>query len=252
MPWPSGVPQAFYTTDTIRRAVLGSKDLDDNQREWAYMQAGVALEQGEALRSNMAVDTITNIDTVSAAGSDLITDTGSDFIVNGVLTQMMISINSGTGEGQRGIILEVQSPTVLRIQWLSSSDGFLDTALDTTSDAIIYARWLAILSAVDIAVVGFAPVDVALNEFFWALRKGEGDGRMGATAIALSAGGSLTADATAGQLSPTATTDLSPPCATAVHDQATDGTLFPIEANADQGISAVAYNDYSGYAPTLT
>lgn len=252
MPFPAAVPShSFLESDTVQRQVLGARDWDQWQREWVYLKAGVVLEQGEGLMSNMSIGTIiTNLDTVSAAGSDLITDTGSTFETDGVLTGMMISVHGGTGLGQFGIVLEVQSETVLRIQWLSSGDGKLDTALDTTSDLTVFAPWLGILCANDKTCIGFAQIDVALNSFFWALVNGIGYGVMD-TSVAMAENDPLTIGDTSGQLTKVAATDLDSPCATAVHIMTTDATQAVIMAHA-RTISSVPFGDQFGYQTGIT
>ncbi len=252
MPFPAAVPShSFLESDTVQRQVLGTRDWDQWQREWIYLKAGVALEQGEALMSNMAVDTIANISVIMAVGSSILDDAGTTFKTDAiVLPGMMVSISDGTGEGQVGIILEVVSETQIRIEWITSSDGFLDTATDVNSDAVIFAPWLAILATADLRCIGFAQIDVALNSFFWGLAEGIGMGRCD-TSVAIAANTPLTIGDTAGQLTGAAATDLDSPCATAVHDNNLDGTLFPIMAGATP-ISAIPQHDRMGYAPTLT
>lgn len=249
MPFPGAVPQGgFLEVSTTPVAVLGARDWDNFQRAWVYMKAGVALEQGEALKSDMAVDTIANISVVMAIGSDVLEDSGTTFIADAIVkVGMMLSISDGLGEGQISIIREIISEEKLRLEWMTSTDGKLALATDTSSDAVIFAPWQAIIGTNDVRCCGFAQKDVAALSFFWALQEGIGIGRCD-TSVAIAANTPLTIGDTAGHLTGAAATDVDSPCATAVHDNDLDDTHIPIIAGACP-IGAVPYSDRWGYTP---
>jgi len=183
---------------------LGSCYMDaETGYTWQYLKAAVDLAQGEAVSPSTNLHTLDNVDVATAAGSRELVDNGSNFLTSLVRVEKtsrqkefaLIQVVSGTGNGQSGIIHEIQK-TKLLIEWISS-DGSLKTALDTTSDVAISAPWLAKKAASDIAVLGFVqqPNGVSQDEYFWALFCGQGLAKAGA---AITAGAALTAHSTAG------------------------------------------------------
>lgn len=252
MPVPETAPSGgFLEVFTTNPGIpLGKVVEDAHQREWCFVKAGVAIEQGEALMFNAAVVSITDISVTAVIDSVIIEESGATFITSGVLADMLLSVSDGTGEGQLAWIREVISETKLRVEWLTSDDGKLDTALTTTSDAVIFAPWLMTLATVDKVVNGFAQTDALINKFFWMLGTGVGLGRCDTSQL-ITANCPLTVGDTAGQLTIMVATAINPPCAIGIHDNDADGTLFPIIAN---GIMprGVPKKDRYGYAPALT
>lgn len=174
---------------------------------WQYLKAAEDLVLGNSLIQSLNLRTITDLATAAAAGTRELNDSGETFLTS--LARVtpknsrqkeyaMLQVVSGTGDGQRGIIHEIQN-TRLVVEW-DSDDGGLETALDTTSDIEIYAPWLAKKStAADQATIGFVQQKngVKQDEYFWALFCGNGKFLAGA---ALTRGTALTTDATAGAL----------------------------------------------------
>jgi len=252
MPVPETAPSGGFleVLDTNPGIPLGQVVEDGHQREWCFVKAGVAIEQGEALMFNAAVVSVTDISVLAAVDSTIIEEAGATFITSGVLADMLISVSDGDGEGQLAWVRDVISETKLRVEWLTSDDGKLDTALAVTSDAVIFAPWLMKLATVDKVVNGFAQKDALINKFFWMLCTGIGLGRCD-TSATLTANAPLCVGDTAGQLTIVVATAINPLAAIAVHDNDADGTLIPIIA-CGQPPRGVPKKDRYGYAPALT
>lgn len=243
---------AFNSTETTASHQLGQRIADAWGREWVYPKAEVAIEQGEAVMSEMAVDSYDNLPAAIAADTQTFTDTGATYVTNGVTANMYLSIDDATGEGQLALIKSVTSETELEVEWITSDDGKLDTALSTDTDYTIFAPWFVELATTDKQVAAIAQVDVAANSYFWGLTYGVGLVRCD-TSQDIAVNSPLCVGDTDGQLTLAVNTTVSGPCATGVHDNDLDGTLVPALIHCPGGVTAANnFTDRFGYAPALT
>lgn len=204
-------------------APLGSCYQDqDTGYMYQYLKAAEALLYGDALQSYYALHTITNLDlsylptgvTTIPAGAHDIEDRTENFLTslarvvpNSKQMEMaMLSVISGAGVGQRGIITEFQNNRLV-VEW-DTQDGALEVALDATTDIEIYADWLARKVRNPAAqTIGFVQNrnGVPQDKYFWALYEGKGVYIAGAVIAA--AGTVLTPHATDGRLGPRGASD---------------------------------------------
>ena len=85
--------------------------------------------------------------------------------------------------------------TTLVVEWITSDDGKLKTALSATSVLRFYVPWLASKAQADTdinnGVIGFAQRDIPNGKYFAALTDGQGLGKQPATGIAMLANAPL-------------------------------------------------------------
>ena len=221
---------------------------------WQYVKAAAALVYGDAVQPYWTLHTITNLATAAAAGSKELNDTGETFLTSLVRVakqsrqkeMAQLQVTTGTGNGQSGIITEIQQ-TRLIVEW-DTADGGLDTALDTTSDIVIYAKWLARKAqGADAATIGFVQQrnGVAQDKYFWAMFEGDGVFHAGA---AITAGATLSSDATNGRLGPKG--DAHDNSAGVSHSVVADGERGHASLKAQIMLGEVPIRTDIGYTPS--
>ena len=183
------VNQIFDTA----RIVPGTYFRDDTTESgYVILKSGHAISQGHALTGNLerlalAADAIEPAD----AGSTVIEAKGTTDFITGAnnLSQFanraeakgyqeypMVYVSAGGGAGQNGIVTIITADELV-VEWITSDDGKLKTALSATSVLRFYVPWLAHRAADGEGVVGFAQRDIPSGKYFAALTDGQGLGK---------------------------------------------------------------------------
>ena len=102
----------------------------------------------------------------------------------------MVYVSAGGGAGQNGIVTIITADELV-VEWITSDDGKLKTALSATSVLRFYVPWLASSATDGDGVVGFAQRDIAVHKYFAALTDGQGLGKQPATGAAITANAPL-------------------------------------------------------------
>ncbi len=124
-----------------------------------YVKFSEAVAEGDVMRMKPNHYSKTNLSPATAgqsdfpvAGSQIITENDANYLTTlgngdtGLLPEpnlrgyAKIAIIDGAGAGQRGYITHYTNK-VLNIRWYDTDDGTLKTALDGTSDYVVYAPW---------------------------------------------------------------------------------------------------------------
>ena len=140
---------------------------------YTYVRFAEDVQQGAAMQtkynhySKQNLSPQTNGGTVYApAGSREITEYNATYLTSlaGFPTEpthrdyARIRVQSGAGIGQEGYITNY-TDTVLKIGWYDSDDGTLKTALDGTSDYLVWAPWYMQEARSDAAAARIAAVN---------------------------------------------------------------------------------------------
>ena len=116
----------------------------------------------------------------------------------------MVFVSAGGGVGQNGIVTIITADELV-VEWITSDDGKLKTALSATSVLRFYVPWLASKASDGNGVIGFAQRDIPNGKYFAALTDGQGLGKQPATGVAITANQPLKMSvATEGTLIPVA------------------------------------------------
>ena len=250
---PSG---GLFAIHDVAQVDLGTYVHDDRtDKVLVYLKAKEALRQGEALTSDFdfkdyADSTIED----AAAGSVKIvrTATTTDFttdlpglanLAEGVerLQYPTVWVNTGTGASQQGIIKIIEADT-LTIEWITSTDGKLKTAV--TGSLEINVPWRAKKAQAGVGVIGWAQQNIPKDKYFWAVAEGQTIGSIfqAGTQPALTDGVPLIVSTDAGILRAIAASLLQFPCAFAMGDVAANNTTIatmPIQACATMKVGKV-------------
>lgn len=170
---------------TSARIPAGECFFDNETNDlWVYGCADVDIVQGEAVRSKYLAERPNHITAGDApANSHRLEDTG--YFTEATFARVprdgapfrqnaLISVYSGTGKGQRGVITEIVNNDSIEVYWYGQSQGLLGTALDATSDYQIIIPWLFVKATENDGVAAFAQWDIDQGEYGWF--KVEGDG----------------------------------------------------------------------------
>jgi hypothetical protein len=249
------VDGGFFEIHDEPRVDLGECKYDEQTNsEWVHLKAGVAILQGDALMSTGDISVTSNSTLAEAVGTQRIRASGAhNFLTenadaigdlnidnkNLYNEKLIVYVYDGSGEAQVGYVKTITA-TELTVEWLTSTDGKLKTALSTSSDFNFAAPWRAVKCTAGEGCVGIAQFDVAINKYFWALRKGFGVGRVttgsGLTAVVVN--GELGLSATAGTFEHNGTTQ---PVALSVGSLAAarSAVTVPIQAAVSMPISVL-------------
>jgi hypothetical protein len=250
------VDGGFFEIHDEPRVDLGECKYDEQTNsEWVHLKAGVAILQGDALMSSGGLSATTNSLQAEAVGTKrLRASSPNNFLTKnsdalGDLNidnkdlyneKLIVYVYAGGGEGQIGYVKTITA-TELTVEWLTSTDGKLKTALTTATDINFAAPWRAVKCTAGEGCVGIAQFDVAKDKYFWALRKGFGVGRVttaasGLTVVAVN--GELGLSATAGTFEHNGTTQ---PVAFTIGALAAGrfATIVPIQAAVSMPISVL-------------
>ena len=240
------------------RIVPGTTFRDDTTESgYVVLKSAAAILQGHALTGNLerlalSADDIEPADVgstvVEAKGAtNFITGTNnlSTFAnradANGYQEYPMVYVSAGAGAGQNGIVTIITADELV-VEWITSDDGKLKTALDATSLIRFYVPWLARPASAAIGaetgVVGYAQRDIPAGKYFAALTDGQGLGKQPAGAAAIAANTPLRVnETTAGTLEAMDATHIGDsPAYAAVNVPVTANLVFPIMACATMKI----------------
>ena len=249
------VDGGFFEIHDEPRVDLGECKYDEQTNsKWVYLKAGVAILQGEALMSSGGLSGQANSLLAEAVGTQRLRASGSiNFLTtnsdslgnlnidnkNTYNEKLIVYITDGAGEGQIGYVKTITA-TEMTVEWLTSTDGKLKTAVTTLTDIDFAAPWRAVKCTAGEGCVGIAQFDVAKDKYFWALRMGFGVGRVtvGNSLTAIIVNGELGLSATAGTLEQNGATQ---PVAMSVGALATTRShaIIPIQAAVSMPISVL-------------
>ena len=173
---------------------LGETYLDRyDGRGWIYLKANEDMTAGR-LATPIAPFDEDNL-TAQAAGTRVIRNGGATFKADFAKVNFSAAHNEramghvhgatgvGGGQGQRCVVLGVNSNTELAVQWIGANarpDGSLRTALITSSDITFYINWLARLTPAATTSINPPPVtavwqqDIDEDMYGWGQYCGDG------------------------------------------------------------------------------
>ena len=269
------VDGGFFEVHDEARVNLGECQMDRQTNNYfAYVKAAVDLEQGQPvspslLVSNFAAGTIkpaaigsTELELVDTITTYNFLTHNTNALENIVDDQtpryhedLLVVITGGSGGGQAGIVTAIKTSgnvvdrtdDVLTVWWLTSDDGTLKNALDSSTAINFHAPWRAVLAKQNEPVIGFAQQEISEGQYFWALCKGRGMGRRhtgtGALANAIGDGMQVGEDGTdlESLLVSSGANTIRAPIATAEVALGTSSSnaTFLITANADYPMSVL-------------
>ena len=171
---PSIFEEGYKTLHDEPKQALGScyvSNTDDTAL--VYVRFSEDVEEGDSVQMKSTLYTKTNLSpqtdggsVYAPAGSQKITEHDATYLTDlaglppepTLRDYAYIHITSGTGVGQEGYITNY-TDKVLNIHWYDTDDGTLKTALDETSDYIIWAPWYQKKANANSASAAQAPVN---------------------------------------------------------------------------------------------